>query len=315
MKIISTILLCCAISTYVQAQNNLEKLFDSTGVTHTKVRDTYKSTRIVQGQSTEMLRKHELDFRVAHRFGDAAGEFGGTKTFFGTDNSTDIRIAFEYGISDNLMAGISRSKGSGDLQQLYEGLVKYRLLQQTTDNHIPVSLALFGNMVISGMPSSTDKASAAYFPDGSDRLMYVTQAIISKKFADKLSLTLIPSYVHRNHVAYMDMNNMFALGAAGRLKLSKRLGLLAEYYYPFRSQESKDYFKSQKGITFYNPLGLGLEIETGGHVFSITFTNSTAILENQFIPETTSTWLQGQFRWGFNISRRFTLFGKKDWKK
>lgn len=314
MKIISTILLCCIISMYVQAQR-LDKLFDSTTATHTKVLDTYKSTRIVQGQSTEMLRKHELDFRVAHRFGDAAGEFGGTKTFFGTDNSTDIRIAFEYGISDNLMVGISRSKGSGDLQQLYEGLVKYRLLQQTTDNHIPVSLAFFGNMVISGMPSSTDITSAAYFADGSDRLMYVTQAIISKKFADKLSLTLVPSYVHRNHVAYMDMNNMFALGAAGRLKLSKRLGLLAEYYYPFRTQESKDYFKSQKGITFYNPLGLGLEIETGGHVFSITFTNSTAILENQFIPETTSSWVQGQFRWGFNISRRFTLFGKKDWKK
>lgn len=315
MKIISTILLCCMVSMYVQAQNNLDKLFDSTGVTHTKVRDTYKSTRIVQGQSTEMLRKHELDFRVAHRFGDAGGEFGGSKTFFGTDNSTDIRIAFEYGISDNLMVGISRSKGGGDLQQLYEGLVKYRFLQQTTDNHVPVSLALFGNMVISGMPSSTDIAAASHFADGSDRLMYVAQAIVSKKFADKLSLSLMPTYVHRNHVGYMDMNNMFALGGAGRLKLSKRLGLLAEYYYPFRTQESKDYFKASKGITFYNPLGLGLEIETGGHVFSITFTNSAAILENQFIPETTTSWLQGQFRWGFNISRRFTLFGKKDWKK
>jgi hypothetical protein len=314
MKFISTILLCCMISMYVQGQNNLDKLFDSTVTTHTRVRDTYKSTRIVQGQSTEMLRKHELDFRVTHRFGDAGGEFGGTKTFFGTDNSTDIRIAFEYGISDNLMAGISRSKGSGELQQLYEGLLKYRFLQQTTDNAVPVSAALFGSVVISGMPSITDVSSAGHFEDGSDRLMYVAQALISRKFADRLSLTLAPTYVHRNHVAYKDVNNMFALGVAGRLKLSKRLGLLAEYYYPFRSQESKDYFKSQ-GIKFYNPLGLGLEIETGGHVFSVTFTNSTAILESQFIPGTTSSWLQGQFRWGFNISRRFTLFGKKDWKK
>ncbi|MGF6845911.1 hypothetical protein QFZ51_001146 [Chitinophaga sp. W3I9] len=314
MKYISTILLCCVLSVCAHAQS-LDKLFDSTATGHTKVRDTYKSTRIVQGQSTEMLRKHELDFRVTHRFGDAGGEFGGTKTFFGTDNSTDIRIAFEYGVSDDLMVGISRTKGSGDLQQLYEGLVKYRFLQQTTDNHIPLSLAVFGNAVISGMPSATDKTSAAYFEDGADRLMYVAQAIVSRKFGDKLSLTLSPTYVHRNHVAYMDMNNMFALGAAGRLKLSKRMGLLAEYYYPFRSQESKDYFKSAKGISFYNPLAVGLEIETGGHVFSITFTNSTAIQESQFIPETTTSWLQGQFRWGFNISRRFTLFGKKDWKK
>ncbi|MEI3799975.1 MULTISPECIES: DUF5777 family beta-barrel protein [Chitinophaga] len=314
MKYISTILLCCVLSVFAHAQG-LDKLFDSTATGHTKVRDTYKSTRIVQGQSTEMLRKHELDFRVTHRFGDAGGEFGGTKTFFGTDNSTDIRIAFEYGVSDNLMVGISRTKGSGDLQQLYEGLVKYRFLQQTTDNHVPLSLAVFGNAVISGMPSATDKTSAAYFEDGADRLMYVAQAIVSRKFGDKLSLTLSPTYVHRNHVAYMDMNNMFALGAAGRLKLSKRMGFLAEYYYPFRSQESKDYFKSARGISFYNPLAVGLEIETGGHVFSITFTNSTAIQESQFIPETTTSWLQGQFRWGFNISRRFTLFGKKDWKK
>ncbi|PSL49788.1 hypothetical protein CLV51_1011124 [Chitinophaga niastensis] len=315
MKIISTMLLCCGISTYSQAQKDLGKIFDSTAITHTKVLDTYKSTRIVQGQSTEMLRKHELDFRVAHRFGDAGGQFGGSKTFFGTDNSTDIRIAFEYGISDNLMVGIGRSKGSGALQQLYEGLIKYRPLQQTTDNYIPVSLALFGNMVISGMPSTPDVTTASHFANGSDRIMYVAQAIVSRKFADKLSLTLMPTYVHRNHVAYMDMNNMFALGAAGRLKLSHRMGLLAEYYYPFRTQESKDYYKANKGVTFYNPLGVGLEIETGGHVFSITFTNSTAILENQFIPETVSSWLQGQFRWGFNISRRFTLFGKKDWKK
>jgi hypothetical protein len=312
MKIVSTILLCCTIGVAARAQQ-IDQLLDSTG--HVKVIDTYKSTRIIQGQSTEMLHRHELDFRVAHRFGDAAGEFGGTKTFFGTDNSTDIRIAFEYGITDNLMVGISRSKGSGELRQLYEGLVKYRFLQQTKDDHIPVSVAVFGNMVISGMPSDADVTATSHFADGSDRLMYVAQALVSRKFGERLSLTLAPTYVHRNRVGYMDMNNMFALGGAGRLKLSKRLGLLAEYYYPFRNQESKDYFKSSKNITFYNPLGVGLEIETGGHVFSITFTNSTAILENQFIPETTTSWLQGQFRWGFNISRRFTLFGRKDWKK
>jgi hypothetical protein len=104
----------------------------------------------------------------------------------------------------------------------------------------------------------------------------------------------------------MDVNDLFALGAGGRFKFSKRLGLLVEYFYPFRSQESKDYFTA-KGQKFYNPLAVGLEIETGGHVFHVNFTNSTAILENQFIPETTTTWQQGQFRWGFNISRRFSL--------
>ncbi len=120
--------------------------------------------------------------------------------------------------------------------------------------------------------------------------------------------------LHRNHVAYMDMNNMFALGAAGRLKLSKRMGLWQNIIIRSVPRKAKIISKPP-GASLYNPLAVGLEIETGGHVFSITFTNSTAIQESQFIPETTTSWLQGQFRWGFNISRRFTLFGKKDWKK
>ncbi len=313
MKAISLFLISCGLSISSQAQDELSTMFkDSTG--HQPVIGTFKSTRIIMGHSNETLKKHELDFRVAHRFGDAGGSFGGGKTAFGLDNSTDIRIAFEYGITDDLMVGISRAKGSGDLSQIFEGLAKYRILRQTTDNHIPVSLTVFGNVTVSTMTSNDDATSPAHFEEFSDRMTYVGQAIIARKFGERLSLTLSPTYIHRNRVGYMDMNNVFALGGSGRIKLSKRLAFIAEYYYPFRSQRSKDYFKSQ-GLEFFNPLGAGLEIETGGHVFSVNFTNSTAILENQFISETRSSWLQGQFRWGFNISRRFSLFGKKDWKK
>jgi hypothetical protein len=313
MKAISLFLISCGLSISSQAQDELSTMFkDSTG--HQPVIGTFKSTRIIMGHSNETLKKHELDFRVAHRFGDAGGSFGGGKTAFGLDNSTDIRIAFEYGITDDLMVGISRVKGSGDLSQIFEGLAKYRILRQTTDNHIPISLTVFGNVTASTMTSNDDATSPAHFEEFSDRMTYVGQAIIARKFGERLSLTLSPTYIHRNRVGYMDMNNVFALGGSGRIKLSKRLAFIAEYYYPFRSQSSKDYFKSQ-GIEFFNPLGAGLEIETGGHVFSVNFTNSTAILENQFISETRSSWLQGQFRWGFNISRRFSLFGKKDWKK
>ncbi|MBC9911444.1 DUF5777 family beta-barrel protein [Chitinophaga varians] len=314
MKIIAFLLLCTSISVYGQARQDLSHLFDSTGPAHPKVLYTYKGTRIIMGHSTDMLRKHELDFRVDHRFGDLAGEFGGAKTFYGIDNSTDIRIGLEYGISDRLMAGLGRSKGSGEQHQLIDLLVKYKLVEQTQDSHVPVSVALLGTAVMSCMTSEEDPHKAAWFGDGSDRMSYVAQGIVSRKFGDKLAFSLSPTYVHRNRVGYMDMNNLFALGVGGRLKVSKRIGIVAEYFYPFRSQASRDYYKSQ-GITFYNPLGVGLEIETGGHVFHINFTNSSAIQETQFIPETTTSWLQGQFRWGFNISRRFTLFGKKDWKK
>ncbi|ASZ09931.1 porin [Chitinophaga pendula] len=297
----------CLLSQWCMAQDDLSKMFDKdTPKEHTPVIATYKSTRIIQGHSTEMLKKRELDFRVAHRFGDLGGEFGGSKTFFGMDNSTDIRIAFEYGITDNLMIGVSRAKGSGDLSQLYEGMAKFRLLQQTTDDHVPVSLVVFGNAVVSGMTSSKTVSDPSHFEQFTDRMSYTGQVVVSRKFGERLSLSLLPTYVHRNRVGYMDQNSILAIGGGGRFKFSKRMGLLVEYFYPFRNQESKDYYKTL-GKQFYNPLAVGLEIETGGHVFHINFTNSTAILENQFIPETTSSWLQGQFRWGFNISRRFSL--------
>ena len=305
MKHIYLLLLGCCCTMYGLAQD-LANLFEDSTTTHEPVIATYKSTRIIQGASTETLKKRELDFRVDHRFGDAGGEFGGTKTFFGMDNSTDIRIAFEYGITDRLMAGISRSKGSGGQTQMYEGLAKYRLLQQTTDNHIPITLAVFGNLVASGMTSSTVKSDVSYFDKFSDRMSYTGQLIIGRKFNRNLSLSLLPTLVHRNRVGYMDENDVFALGGGGRIKFSNRMGLLVEYFYPFRSRETKDYFEAQ-GRKLYNPLSAGLEIETGGHVFHINFTNSTAILENQFIPLTTTSWMQGAFRWGFNISRRFSL--------
>lgn len=288
------------------AQNDLGEMFGKDSVRRDPVIATFKSTRIINGQSNETLAKGDLDFRVAHRFGDMGGSGGGSSTFFGLDNSTDIRIAFEYGITDRLTAGISRTKGSGNFSQMYEVLGKFKVLQQTMDNRIPVGVTLFGNAVVTGMKSSQDKSDLNYFDKFSSRLSYTAQAIISRKFGDIISLALLPTYIHRNRVGYKDMNNMFAMGVGGRLRFSKRMALVVDYFVPFRDGESKDYYES-RGTKYYNSLGVGVEIETGGHVFHLNFTNSTAVLENQFIPETISTWTHGQFRWGFNISRRFSL--------
>lgn len=306
MKQVYMLLLGCSCSLGAFAQDDLANMFPEDTKKHEPVIATFKSTRIIQGNSIETLKKRELDFRVDHRFGDIGGEFGGTKTAFGLDNSTDVRIAFEYGVTDRLSLGVSRSKGAGGLTQLYEGSAKYQVITQTTDDHIPLTVTLFGNAVGSAVESSTVLANAAHFDKMSDRFSYTGQVIIGRKFSRALSLALLPTLIHRNRVTYMDENDVFALGAGGRLKFTNRLALLVEYFYPIRSQETKDYFKAN-GRELYNPLSVGLEIETGGHVFHVNFTNSTAILENQFIPETTTSWTQGQFRWGFNISRRFSL--------
>lgn len=303
----------------LKAQDDLSKPFDDLVPKKEKlpVTATFKSLQIINGQSTETMHKHDLLFVVMHRFGDIAGSYGGIQTFYGLDNSSDILIGFDYGISNRLSVGFGRTKGAPNgtntsQKQLFYINTKYRLIRQSIDNRIPVSVTLFGNSVASGMDRQNLTTSDADFQKFSDRMSFVAQAIITRKFSDNLSLAILPTYVRRNYVSFMDMNNLFGLGMGGRMKVSKRMAIIADYFLSFRSKESKNYFLQQKGFKFYNPLGIGLEMETGGHVFNFIFTNSTAILENQFIPSTSSSWTKGGFRWGFSISRTFTLLKKSD---
>lgn len=289
-------------------QQDLEKELGNTAPVHEKVSATFKSTKLINGHTNETIYKNELDFKVDHRFGDIGGNSGGIKQFFGLDNSTDVRIGLEYGISDRLSIGLARAKGATDVQQLYEGSVKYRLLEQTTDDFIPVAITLFGSNTITAVHANTnDPSSATAYRKFSDRMNYVSQVIIARKFSPGFSVVLTPSYVHRNFTAYRDQNDIFALGAGARAKLNKRMALVVDYFVPFRNKEDKEYVEQINGTKFYNPLGVGLEIETGGHVFNLNFTNATAIQEMQFITQTTSSWLKGQYRWGFSISRRFSF--------
>jgi hypothetical protein len=272
-----------------------------------KVSATFKSGNLINVKTTETLHKGELDFRVDHRFGDIAGKAGGAKTFFGMDQSTDIRIGFDYGISDNLTLGIARAKGAGPATQLYEGVVKYRFLEQNVSGGIPVSAAFFGSALLSGAKASEDLTSPTSYRNFAQRFMYVSQIIVARKFSPGISFELLPTYVHRNYTAYGDQNGILALGLGGRMKVTKRMALVADYFLPFSKRSEMEEIWGQK---YYNALGLGLELETGGHVFHLNFTNATAVQEAQIIPETTRSWGKGEFRWGFSIARRFS-FDKK----
>ena len=315
------LVLLCFYTVSLSAQGNLESLFNDSSLTDRSlpVISTFKSNRVINAQSVETVHKNDLVFIVLHRFGDIGGSNGGTATFFGLDNSSDIRIGFDYGITDRLSAGLGRVKGSPNgvntyQQQLFYLTGKYRIFRQTTDDHVPFSAALFGNGVISGMKKMDSSVSDANFNEHGDRLSFVAQLILARKFSSKLSAELLPTYVHRNLVTYMDQSDLFALGIALRMKLTKKMSLEADYFHNFRSKESENYFKQEKSFRFYDPLGVGIEIETGGHVFNMSFTNSTAIMENQFIPSTSSSWGKGEFRWGFSISRTFSL-GKSEKKE
>jgi len=318
MKFMLSLLFSCAFFAVSNAQEDLSKLVsDSTMEEHVPVIGTFKSPHIINGQSNETVNKHDLIFMVMHRFGDIAGSNGGVENFFGLDNSSDILIGFNYGISDKWSAGFGRVKGAPNgtgtnQRQIVYVNMKYRVLHQTEDDHIPLSLTLFGDGAVSTMHKLDQVTSDAAFTSFGDRMSYIAQVIIARKFSDKLSLALTPTYVRRNYVPFMDMNNSIAIGLGGRLRFSKRMAFVADFFHNFRTKESKDYFKDQKGFKFHNPLGVGLEIETGGHVFNMIFTNAAAILENQFIPNTSTSWGDGEFRWGFSISRTFSLFQSKN---
>lgn len=284
---------------------DLLSLVDDSGNENEKVFATFKTTKIVNSQSIETVKKRCLDFRITHRF-DNIAVGGSAHTMWGFDNSQDIRYSFDYGLTDNLTLGFARSK-QNELLELY---TKYRFLEQTVNNKIPVSIAFYAS---AGYTPVTGRAF--YLGVDKDtkqndlhRLNYFSQLIIARKFNSWLSLQIMPSYHHRNFIKYAintsnnkeDQNDIFSMGVGGRLRFTKRMALIVDYFYNF-----SEYRTNNKLNPFYNPLAVGLEMETGGHVFHMNFTNNGGISENNFIPNTTSNWLKGEFKFGFNISRVF----------
>lgn len=277
-----------------KAQENLMAMLDSaeTEVSQ-KVFATFKTSRIVNSHSIETVKKNSLDFRITHHFGDISGQGGGVHTFFGFDQASDIRFAFEFGLSDRLTIAVGRSK----IGEMLDGYLKYRLLQQTTDNKMPVAITIFTNAVIT--PQKNINKEYDVF---AHRISYTYQALIARKLNSKLSVQLMPTLVHRNYIFNpKDENDLHSLGVGARMKLTRSFAILADYFYSFSS------FRTDNDETYFAPLGIGVEIETGGHVFHMFFTNNAAIVENSFIANTTSSWKKGEFKFGFTISRTFEM--------
>lgn len=269
----------------------------------------FSSPRLINANTVEMVPRGILEFKVTHNFGDIAGDLGGIKNFFGLDGATDIRIGFQYGVSNKINLIAARSKGMNLVRQLYELGFKYRFLQQANDSRHPISAALFANAVVSTITANVNPDRENSFDNFSDRLSQTVQLMIGRKLG-KVSLQLNPTMVHTNYVVPGDEKTLLALGGAMRIPVKGRFSLLADYFHTFRSQSSKDMFEAQN-TRFYDVLGVGVELLTEGHVFHLNFTNATEILENRFIPRTTTSWGKGQYRWGFTVSRDFDMIRKK----
>ena len=249
---------------------------------------SFKTNRVINLHSLENTASGVLDVKISHRFGMVNGGFS---EFFGLDAAT-IRIGGDYGITDQLTVGVGRSS----YEKTYDGFLKYRFLRQSNGAKVmPITAAVLATAAVKTIPFR-DPDRENYF---SSRLYYTYQLIIGRKFSDGFSLQLVPTLVHRNLVrTRSESNDVYALAAATRLKLTKRVAVNAEYSYVFPHQLADGY---------RNALSIGFDIETGGHVFQLHFTNSTSMIEKGFVAETVGEWLNGDIHFGFNVSRVFTV--------
>ena len=252
---------------------------------------TFKTTRLINGHTIETTGKKVLDFKISHRFGTVNG---GLNEFFGLDNAT-MRMGFDYGITDRFTIGIGRST----FQKQVDGFLKYKVLRQSSGKIVmPVTVTAVATTMIKTQKDPNETVKRNF----SDRLYYAYQVIIARKFSEGTSIHLAPTVVHHNLVpGASDNNDIYALGIGGRQKISKRVSINGEYYFVNPEQRLPN---------TTNSLSLGVDIETGGHVFQLHLTNSRGMTERTFITETDGKWENGDIYFGFNISRVF-LIGKK----
>ena len=293
MKLLMSALVSFAFCFPALAQDDLMKMLEhETNKNRTPdfATATFKTTRIINGHSIENVAAGVLDLRISHRFGYVNG---GAYEFFGLDQAT-MRLGLDYGLNKRWMIGIGRST----YEKQFDAFSKFKLLRQAKGGS-PVTASAVGTVMYKSLKFQ-DPARENYL---TSNLFYSGQLLLGRKFSEGFSLQVMPTIIHYNLVpAATDPNDILAIGAGGRIKLSKRVSFNVEYYY----QLPRFHLPGTE-----NSLAVGFDIETGGHVFQLNFTNSTGMTERSFISETTGNFFDGDIHFGFTISRVFTIVKPK----
>jgi Membrane bound beta barrel domain (DUF5777) len=265
--------------------NELEK---SDSTTNIPVIATFSGTRLVNGHSIETRHKNILEFIITHRFGTLNS---GAYEAFGLDNSA-VRIGLEYGITDRLNVGIGRSSSD----KTFDYFAKYKVLQQSKT--MPVTVTVLGTASYLGFKSEVNNKLSTM-----DKMSYVTQLLIARKLSSRVSLQLAPSFLYRTTVDQdIAVNNLLSLGMGGRVKITRSMAVVLEYYLRMNEKSNNPY---------NDAIGINIEFETGGHVFQLVFTNTLGMVERHFMAETAGDFFDGDIHFGFNITRAFQLGRKK----
>ena len=278
------LILVFLLSSSLCAQDDLLDEIDQESPEDNYATATFKGLKIVNFESTKLTAKKEFTLVVAHRFGTVKNGFD---SFFGLDDAV-TRLNFIYGINDWLNVSVSRSS----FQKIYEGAIKYRLVKQKKGGS-PFTIVGYNSFLIN---TALDEANLPKL-EFENRLGYATQLLIARKFNKNLSLQLIPTVFHDNYVQINDQDNtQYALGVGGRYKLTKRWSINMDYGWHLNRSDNSP---------FNNPLSIGFDLETGGHVLQMHFTNAQGMNTNTFLGQSTGDWGDGDFFFGFNLSRVF----------
>src|SRR4051812_4981929 len=224
-------LLFVAISGGLQAQELLSEIDTKEEKKKEFVRNAFKSSRVINGHSMEFIGKGVLDVRILHRFGELNS---GARNLFGLDEA-NMRLGFDYGLSNRLTVGVGRSTAGKEL----DGFLKFRPVWQSTGpGSFPFSIVLVTGMTV----STTPWADTSHKYNFNHRMAFYNEVIIGRKFSEQLSLQVSPIFIHRNLVALAtDENDVYAIGVGGRFKLSKRIAFVADYHYIAKGLDKKIY--------------------------------------------------------------------------
>ena len=262
------------------------------------VRATWKSPMLINSYTTETERKGVLDFRISHRFGNILGQSGGGHTLFGLDQASNIRFSFDYGITEELQVGVGRSKTNENI----DVTMKYKFLKQKKES-TPITAVVLINSAF----TPKDDPSG-YISKVSHRFSFINQLIIGSKLTSKLSFLLNVSHFHKNLIVQnldlsipREQSDLLSLGFGTRYRITKKLAIVGEYNYTFGELRNSNKYE------YYHPFSCGIELETGGHVFHINLSNSAGLIYQDLLDTSSDSWIDGEFKLGFTISRFFTL--------
>lgn len=289
-RIFNSIVPALIFSLAVKAQDPIDDLLNNMQTNQVNyTTNTFKASRIMDGHSVEQPAVGELEFRISHRFGRLNE---GAYEIWGLDEA-NMHFSLEYSPLNRFTIGLGRSTW----KKTYDGYAKVAILKQQTGKRvIPVSVSCFSSIEAYTLKNEIDNFEWYH------RLSYTQQVMIARKFNKILSLQISPTYVHKNLTKIPESkNDIPALGLGGRFKITKRLSVNAETFLVRKGTQPAD-------ITYYNPITVGIDLETGGHVFQILLTNALPMRETGFITETTGSWAKGDIHLGFNISRMFNLY-------